>query len=141
MFALAKGLVVALVMAGSAGMAASATYDCTTSSNAKRSKYGKGSYIAPTIRLVVDEAAGTASVYDAVIAEQKGGPIAAEFTRRDDGKLRFEWSLYVAFRKNRNALADYSLTLNPARMTASIRVAVHGEFQDTLGKARCAVAK
>lgn len=120
--------------------AAETIYDCAATSNVKRSKYGKGSYIAPTLRLVIDEATGTATVYDSVIAAEHGGPIAAKLARGGNA-LRLNWSLLAPFRKNRKAKASYSLTLDLARMTASIRVTVHGEFQDTLGKARCAVAK
>lgn len=138
MLGLTRALLAAVLLSGVAAMATAATYDCATSTTAKRSKYGQGSYIAPTIRLTVDEVAGTATVYDSAIAAQHGGPIAADYSR-DGNRLRFAWSLYVAFKKNRNALADYTLNLNLARMTASIRVAVHGEFQDTLGTARCAM--
>ena len=130
----------ALALSLVAAPAAAVTYDCAASSNVKRSKYGKGSYIAPKIRFVVDEAAGRATVHDSLIQEARGGPIPADYSR-DGNRLRFEWSLYVAFKKNRNALADYTFKLNLARMTGSIRVSVHGEFQDTLGKARCVVAQ
>lgn len=133
---IAAALALALGLLG-APLAAQ-TYECAATSSAKRSKYGKGSYIAPTIHFVVDEAAGTATVYDSVIAEAFGRPIPAKVSRKGN-ELRLRWSLYVAFRKNRKALADYAFNLDTSRMTGSIRVAVHGEFQDTLGKARCTV--
>lgn len=139
MFGLTKALIAAVLLAGWSGAAMADTYDCAARTTAGKSTYAGVSYIAPTIRFVVDEAAGTATVYDSVIAAEHGGPIAAEYSQPGGNKIRFEWSLYVPFKKNRRALADYQLTLNRSRMTASIRVAVHGDFQDTLGKATCQV--
>lgn len=132
-----RAALAALAVAALGGAAAAATYDCATRTTAGKSAYGKGSYIAPTIRFVVDEAAGTATVHDSVIQAEHGGPIKADYSQPGAGKIRFDWSLYVQFKKNRKALADYQLTLNLSRMSASIRVAVHGDFEDTLGKATC----
>lgn len=78
------------LLAAGAAQAKPVVYDCVTTAGA-----AGGGYIQPQIVLSHDTATGQVMVYDAIVQQLNGKPLAARIVEENDKRLTVAWRMLI----------------------------------------------
>ena len=99
-------------------------------------------FIPPKMVIVLDQANGTAYVYDGMIAEVHGGPISAQVTQERQGKYRLNWELEgleISNNSTTNTQSTVGFDLGTMKVTL---ISYVGGFANTnRGSGKCEILK
>jgi len=119
--------------------AAEQAYECKLKAH---SRYG---WIPPVLLLSYDEKSQTAVVFDGIIKEVMGDPIAARFSRRDKNSIKLQWTVKgVPLSNQRGTLtAQYSAIFrtNTGKITVTVFLSGGTDMTPPRGSGKCKPVK
>lgn len=99
------------------------TYDCHFP------KQGTNSFVRNQIVVKLDPGTGQVTVFDSLINQQVGGPIAAQVKRNDDNRLTLRWQLKnVKTKLGSGPFFNYSLSYFKTKDKATANVNAPGIY-------------